>query len=133
MATIDLANPFVSDEVTENVIRRRRRVSNVINWVFTLNNYRQEDFEHLDNLYVEGKFKYLIYGKEICPTTGTPHLQGFIQLTKKARFSVVKKILGDKYHIEPAMYPEHAVEYCKKDGEWNDFGKFSRQVINIYD
>jgi len=135
MATIDLENPMLIPETsTTGVIRRRRVSSNpVINWTFTLNNYREEDFNHLDELYRQNHFKYLIYGREVCPTTGTLHLQGFVQLVKKQRFAGVKKILGDKYHIEQAIYPELAAEYCKKDGEFNEFGRFVTQVTHLYE
>lgn len=132
MATVDvLENPFL--DVTPRATGPRRTRNPVINWTFTLNNYRQEDFEHLDKLYSQGHFKYLIYGKEICPTTGTPHLQGFCQLSKKQRFSGVKKLFGSKYHLEEAITPWFAAEYCKKDGEWQDFGKFISQVCSQYE
>lgn len=135
MATVDLESPFVSQELSHTgPIRRRTVTSNaVINWTFTLNNYRDEDFDHLDNLYRQGHFKYLIYGKEVCPSTDTPHLQGFVQLSKKQRFNGVKKMLGDKYHIEQAIHPWFAAEYCKKDGEFNEFGKFVTQVTLLYE
>jgi len=137
MATIDLANPFVDNEVTvQNLvgpIRRRRSGNPVINWTFTLNNYRQEDWESLDELYRSGQVKYLVYGRETCPTTGTLHLQGFLQLSKKQRFSGVKKLLGDKYHIEEAVYPKPAAEYCKKEGEFQEFGRFITQVTLVYE
>lgn len=138
MATVDLiGNPFLVTEVQDNTagVIRRRGASNhpVINWTFTLNNYRQEDFDHIEELHRQGHFKYVIYGKEICPSTGTPHLQGFCQLSKKQRFSGVKKLFGSKYHIEQAQYPWHAAEYCKKDGEFNEFGHFITQVTNIYE
>jgi len=128
-------NPFISNEPsTIGPIRRRRTTSHAcINWCFTLNNYLQEDFEFLDELYRTQKVKYLVYGKEICPTTGTIHLQGFLQLSKKLRFSGVKKLLGDKFHIEQAVLPEFAAEYCKKDGEFNEFGTFITQVTSVYE
>jgi len=138
MATIDLENPFLVND-TENTIRRtgaiRRRTEStnpVINWTFTLNNYRQEDFDHIEELHRQGHFKYLIYGKEV-GESGTPHLQGFCQLSKKQRFSGVKKLFGSKYHLEQAIYPWHAAEYCKKDGEYNEFGNFITQVTSIYE
>lgn len=110
-----------------------RRNNAMINWRFTLNNWRQEDFEFLDKLYQDGKVKYIIYGKEIAPTTGTPHLQGFLQLPKKLRFGGVRKLLGDKYHVDPADFPYAAMTYCKKDGEWTEYGKFIKQVCMQYE
>ncbi len=50
-------------------------------YIFTLNNYTEEDVKIL----MEEKvfFSYLLFGKEIAPTTGTPHLQGYFELPKK--------------------------------------------------
>jgi len=131
MATVDvMENPLLNATPTQ-VVQSRNNAC--INWTFTLNNYRQEDFQNLDELYITGKVKYIIYGKEVCPTTGTIHLQGFLQLSKKARFAGVKKLLGSKYHIESALFPWHAAEYCKKDGEWQEHGTFIKQVCPQYE
>jgi len=131
-------NPFIIDDVVSSQVQtqviRRKKVGNpVINWTFTLNNYEQEDFEFLDTLFSQAHFKYLINGKEICPTSGTPRSKGFLQLKKKQRFTGVKKLLGSKYHIEEAIYPELAKDYCKKDGEFNEFGHFSTAVTLLYE
>eukprot|EP00965_Chrysotila_dentata_P257610 6212938-Pleurochrysis_carterae.AAC.18 len=45
---------------------------NYRNYVFTKNHYMDEDIDRLD----AAEVKHMIYGKEIAPTTGTPHLQG---------------------------------------------------------
>lgn len=132
MAAVDI---FGFDDVFDAPVQTGpiRRNNALINWRFTLNNWRQEDFEFLDKLHLDGKVKYIIYGKEIAPTTGTPHLQGFLQLPKKLRLGGVKKLLGDKYHIDPADFPAAAVIYCKKDGEWTEHGKFIKQVCAAYE
>lgn len=44
---------------------------------FTLNNYTDERLAQLKN---EKFYKYIIFGKEIAPSTGTPHLQGYFEL-----------------------------------------------------
>jgi len=46
------------------------------NWVFTLNNYTDEDIARLASPYEQVKF--IAYGKEIAPTTNTPHSQGYV-------------------------------------------------------
>ncbi len=130
MATVDVLDNIFLDDRPRQVMGSGHAC---INWTFTLNNYRQEDFTALDELFLSGKFKYMIYGKEICPTTGTPHLQGFLQMAKKIRFRGLKQLLGDKYHLEQAEHPWFAAEYCKKDGEWNEFGKFVAQVCSQYE
>lgn len=62
-----------------------------------------------------------IVGKEICPTTGTPHLQGFIALNKPMRISEIK-ILG-KPHFESCKGDEEQnVKYCSKEGDFIKWG-----------
>lgn len=56
---------------------------------FTLNNYTPEEVIQLQSLDVKG----LIYGHEYAPTTGTPHLQGYVILHKQIRWSQVKAML----------------------------------------
>lgn len=41
-------------------------------YAFTLNNYTDADYEALKTV----KCRWIIFGKEVAPTTGTPHLQG---------------------------------------------------------
>lgn len=43
-------------------------------FVFTLNNYGPEDEERIQGHIAD--FRFAIYGREIAPSTGTPHLQG---------------------------------------------------------
>lgn len=66
--------------------------------------------------------KYIIYGKEVA-STGTPHLQGFVsfenQMTLKA---AIKRLPG--CHVEVAVCPEKAIEYCKKDGDFTERGRY---------
>lgn len=60
----------------------------------------------------------LVVGREKCPETGTPHLQGYIRFEKSHRFAAVKKALPDGAHIEPRKGSEkQASDYCKKDGD----------------
>lgn len=56
-------------------------------WCFTWNNYPGTAFEDLKVL----KYKFLICGLEIAPTTGTPHIQGYVEFTGGTRFSTLKK------------------------------------------
>lgn len=43
----------------------------------TLNNYSEEHYEFMKN-YASKWAVYAIIGKETAPTTGTPHLQGYM-------------------------------------------------------
>ena len=46
------------------------------NFIFVLNNYTEEDVERLTKF----PCRYIVFAKEIAPTTGTPHLQGYCEL-----------------------------------------------------
>ena len=47
-------------------------------WVYTVQNY----FASVDPLAplptLQTNMRYLCYGREVCPDTGTPHLQGYV-------------------------------------------------------
>lgn len=94
-------------------------------WCFT--SYDLTLFEH--NWDAEDKIKYIIMGKEICPDTGREHLQGYVEFVNKKGFKVAKKLLIDpKVHIEKRRgSQEEAIEYCKKDGNWKEWGERDKQ------
>lgn len=82
-------------------------------YIFTLNNYTPEQELVLQDLDV----KYIIYGREIAPTTGTPHLQGYFYLHHAKTFKSTKKFVGiDSIHLEQAKgSPQSNKKYCSKD------------------
>lgn len=82
-------------------------------WCFTVNNYTQEDIDNI--MALEKIATYMVCGEEIAPTTGTPHLQGYIHFKDAKTFpSVRKKIRG---HIEPAFAGAwRNEEYTTKEG-----------------
>ena len=86
------------------------------NWVFTLNNYTAADEAVLKGM----PFEYLLYGREVAPTTGTPHLQGYIQLKKRVRRAALCKLL--QCHWEPAKGDVSSQDYCKKEGDYVELG-----------
>lgn len=89
------------------------------NWCFTLNNYTDEDIDKL----VNSSYKYLIIGKEVAPTTNTPHLQGFIIFPNARRLSTLKADYNKTTHWEIARgTPEQNIEYCSKSGNFQEHG-----------
>lgn len=90
------------------------------NWTFTLDNYEDIHVAMLKALEV----KYLVFGFEVAPTTGTPHLQGFMNLFKEKTMSALKKFIGiDKIHLEIARKDALAnKDYCTKDGNFVEVG-----------
>lgn len=80
-------------------------------WMYTLNNYKEEDIIFLEEL--DGVSRH-ICGKEIAPTTGTPHLQGRITFKKAMRLSAVKKI-HKRAHWTGARFQKS--DYEQKGGD----------------
>lgn len=79
------------------------------NWVFTLNNPTRSEGEAVENLEVP----FLIYGKEL-GETGTPHLQGYVQLEQKRRLASVKELIP-RAHLEIARGTvDENIKYCSK-------------------
>lgn len=84
------------------------------NWCFTLNNYWPEEYATLLDLDAQ----YVCIGKEFCPTTGTPHLQGFVVFHTNKRLSAVKKIHPTAHWELCKGSAESNDTYCKKGGEY---------------
>lgn len=96
-------------------------------YCFTYNNYTEEDILNLSNTNIP--IRYICWGQEIAPETGTPHLQGYIEFTKPMRITGIKKInpTFSKMHLECRKGTrEEAKAYCAKGiqskEEWNLLG-----------
>lgn len=88
-------------------------------WCFTLPNY---DDNSISQICETNIYDYLIIGKEIAPTTGTPHLQGFIYCKNKISFNALKPALGNA-HIEQARGSiDDNIRYCSKEGDSREWG-----------
>lgn len=89
-------------------------------WCFTLNNYVDDDIQHLANV----ECQYLVYGKERGSGRGTEHLQGYIHFGSEKTLRGCKLLLGPRYHLEPRLGTiSQAVDYCKKDGDFTERGR----------
>lgn len=102
-----------------------KKMSQARNWTFTLNNYSLEEMEKIDELSMQigSDIKYIICGKETCPTTGTPHLQGYIQFSKRMRLGQVRNLISPRAHCEVARgTPLQNQIYCKKEDDYFEYG-----------
>ena len=100
------------------------------NWAFTINNYSDDTIEILSNLVSSGKVSYIVFGMEV-GEEGTPHLQGYLQLPKRLRFSQVKSIIGGSGHLDREYQnstPTANQTYCKKGGDFLEFGSISHKA-----
>lgn len=99
-------------------------------FVFTLNNYTAQDEADLKASAQEGKLKWIIYGHEECPSTGTPHLQGALYTDREHSFKSLHKIkgLGNAHFQAMRATIEQNVSYCTKDAKnIVEIGKRPRQ------
>lgn len=89
-------------------------------WCFTV-----FDKEELGG-FEEGVVKYAIWGKEVCPTTKRKHLQCYANFYKPMRIKASQKALGCAgAHFEMKRGSrDEAREYCMKDGDWKEWGKY---------
>lgn len=95
--------------------------------VFTANNYGPETEELLGARFVDGVFSYLIYGREVAPSTGTPHLQGYAELEKQTRIGTIRKLLP-KMHVERAKgSAKQNKAYCSKSEDVVEMGEARQQ------
>lgn len=98
-----------------------------IKFVFTLNNYEEDDETRIQRFMHESA-SYAVYGREIAPTTGTPHLQGYVHLKKKMRFNAFKAAIGNAAHCEAANGSDQQnFEYCTKSGDYFEVGTKTSQ------
>jgi len=87
-------------------------------WCFTIPNYTTVDIVDRDDV------KYAIAGREICPTTGTPHLQCFVWFNGQLRFSTIKKKYPLWRNIDKMKgTPWQNFVYCSKDGDFIEIGE----------
>jgi len=91
-------------------------------WCLTINNYPdltwRDEFTQL-----EPRLVYWVAGKEI-GENGNKHLQAFIAFKNRTVFTAVVAAFPHA-HIEPKVKkstPAQAADYCKKDGDWIEWG-----------
>jgi len=93
-------------------------MSRAKHWCFTLNNYTFEDVDRITNNATA--FDYIVFGKEI-GDSGTPHLQGFVSFPNRVRRKLCIEKIGQA-HFTIARHIDNSIKYCKKDGEFYEFG-----------
>jgi hypothetical protein len=91
-------------------------------WVFTLNNYTDEQYQTIWEQ-SEPYATYIIIGKEV-GASGTPHLQGYLEMRNAKTMRAVKNLLATpQIHLEPRRGTvKQAADYCKKDGSFQERG-----------
>ncbi len=87
--------------------------SQLSNWVFTINNPTYHDIE---SLYQESNYRAIVFQYETAPTTGTKHIQGYVEFSRSMRAAAVVRILGGRARIYVRLgTQEDAVRYVVKE------------------
>jgi hypothetical protein len=86
-------------------------------FVMTINNYSEADFSTLKKLCKDTI--YYAWGKEIAPTTGTPHLQCYVEFKNDRYRKAILKLFNRGFYIKPAKCKKenNAIYCCKTDLE----------------
>lgn len=91
-----------------------KKPKKVRSWVFVINNYTNDNWEALKDVDCE----YLIMAKEIAPSTGTAHIQGFIHFkNQRYRTGIAKMDEFKRAYLAPARASADCnKDYCSKEG-----------------
>lgn len=91
--------------------------SQLRHFAFTWNNYEKIEswFEWLHYHLEELGANYFIFGQEIAPSTGTKHLQGYVQLKKRQYFSKIVKYLPGIHITTINGSSQDNIDYCSKE------------------
>lgn len=92
-------------------------------WTFTTNNYTDEQCWNLVNL----SCRYLVFSFEVAPTTGTPHIQGYVYFHDAKTESYMIKHVGCTWTKPSKGSPQQNFDYCSKTGDYFEFGKMPEQ------
>lgn len=65
------------------------------------------------------QFKYAVFGREICPTTGKKHLQGYVACHKKKLLTAMQK-----------LFPKAHLEICGGNPEIQTLQEESLMILN---
>ncbi len=81
---------------------------------FTLNNWKIEELSQMYE-YFDKVAKGYVMGKEICPDTGTPHIQGYVEFIKQIRFTTLKKKMPRVHWEVTKGNRDQNITYCTKN------------------
>jgi len=97
------------------------------NWCLTWNNPPENAMQIIAGYIQSGLLTYAVAGHEVAPTTGTSHLQMFVQFAVRKRLQSVRKAFPNVWAEAMKTNPDAAAKYCKKDGEFEEFGTLKSQ------
>lgn len=111
------------DEHGFNILKRDINPKS-FRWCFTWNNYDEcENWDlQLHQLMEKLGVLYYCYGKEVAPTTGTKHLQGYFRSGNRI-YKNTLTAFNINWHVECAKGSESDnIKYCSKVGDFTEKG-----------
>ncbi len=117
-----------------NTLARAPHRSRSRKWVFTVNNPTAEDERQLLAA-LELRGAQYVWGHEIAPGTGTPHLQGFCEFRNPVDFASVTNFCPRAHWERGRGSTEQNYDYCSKDGDrvvTNIAGKYDTLLTEEY-
>ncbi len=88
-------------------------------WCYTLNNYSDTEYGKL----VAVDCQYHVFGKEIAPKTGTPHIQGYIYMYEKQSLRSMRRKVSLRARFTKALgSAEQNFKYCSKTKDYKELG-----------
>lgn len=90
-------------------------------WCFTLNNYNLQDEDHLKTT-IKALTRYMVYGREVAPETGTPHLQGYLYFANARQRKAVSRLLPRARLDVANGTAQQNRTYCTKEGDFYESG-----------
>lgn len=87
-------------------------------WCFTINNWTEAEWTKVINY----KCEYGIFGKEIAPTTGTKHIQGYWYFNSQKQGSTLMRAFPRASLRVAKGTPEQNRAYCSEDGDFVEVG-----------
>lgn len=98
---------------------------------FVLNNYTEQEVCQL-KLTLAKICKKAIFGFEIGEEEGTPHLQGYMSLIRKERYTGLHKYPGlERASFRKCRNERDLITYCRKDGNFWEHGFPKKYVVEI--
>lgn len=99
----------------------------VVNKGYRGRHYVATIFDHEDKGIPFERFKqdltYYCFGHEICPKSKKKHLQAYMMFTKDMRWTQVRDLLAPNYVAGKRGTVKQAIDYCMKDGKFEEFGE----------
>ncbi len=97
------------------------RATRLRRWSFVLNNWTQAEKDtllHLGGQVPTSSIRYLCWGEEVGPETGTPHFQGYAEFFSPTSMTGAKKLLGGRIHLTKCDgTADQNRKYCQKTRE----------------